>query len=432
MYSRNNYAGNPLGVSGLADRLAFAPYFLFKDLVTIFIFIIVLSVFVFFMPNILGDSENYVIRNLPCYFILFYVILTSIPYTLIGIMAMISLLDNTFTKFLSRSSSLPKYISVSAPKNIRYYTTFCNRSHNNSTHISSIINPWFITGFVDAEGSFIIKITKSLKYREGWKIEAVFSIGLHEKDLSLLKGIQAFWGGIGRISKHEEKVFFTVSSKEHLSVILAHFENYPLITQKRSDYLLFKRAIEIINKEFNKTLDEIQEIVNIKASLNKGLSETLKESFPQTIPVVRPLTENQEIPHPEWIAGFSSGEGCFFVNIRKGSTKIGFRVDLAFILTQHTRDEQLLRSLIAYFGCGNYYQQLNKDLGRFKCENFLNLYEKILPFFQEYKIRGVKVLDFQDWCEIADIIKSKTHLTSEGFARIQQIKAGMNRSRTDN
>lgn len=63
MYSRNDYAGNPLGISGLADRLAFAPYFLFKDLITIFMFILVLSVFVFFMPNALGDSENYVPAN---------------------------------------------------------------------------------------------------------------------------------------------------------------------------------------------------------------------------------------------------------------------------------------------------------------------------------------------------------------------------------
>lgn len=54
------YASNPLGLSGIADRLAFAPYFIFKDLITIFIFIFVLSVFVFFMPNALGDSENYV------------------------------------------------------------------------------------------------------------------------------------------------------------------------------------------------------------------------------------------------------------------------------------------------------------------------------------------------------------------------------------
>ena len=56
-------ASNPLGVPGYYDRLPFAPYFLFKDLVTIFIFLFGLSLFVFFMPNVLGDSENYVMAN---------------------------------------------------------------------------------------------------------------------------------------------------------------------------------------------------------------------------------------------------------------------------------------------------------------------------------------------------------------------------------
>ena len=56
-------SGNPLGVSGNTDRLPFAPYFIFKDLITIFIFFLVLAIFVFFMPNILGDSENYVMAN---------------------------------------------------------------------------------------------------------------------------------------------------------------------------------------------------------------------------------------------------------------------------------------------------------------------------------------------------------------------------------
>ncbi len=56
-------SSNPLGVSGNYDRITFAPYYLFKDLITIFIFIFVLSIFVFFMPNVLGDSDNYIIRK---------------------------------------------------------------------------------------------------------------------------------------------------------------------------------------------------------------------------------------------------------------------------------------------------------------------------------------------------------------------------------
>ena len=56
-------SGNPLGISGNYDRAAFSPYFIFKDLITIFIFMWVLSFFAFFIPNVLGDSENYVMAN---------------------------------------------------------------------------------------------------------------------------------------------------------------------------------------------------------------------------------------------------------------------------------------------------------------------------------------------------------------------------------
>ena len=36
------------------------PYFIFKDLVTIFAFFLVLSIMVFFYPNFLGHSDNYI------------------------------------------------------------------------------------------------------------------------------------------------------------------------------------------------------------------------------------------------------------------------------------------------------------------------------------------------------------------------------------
>jgi ubiquinol-cytochrome c reductase cytochrome b subunit len=92
-------SGNPLGVSGNYDRLSFSPYFIFKDLITIFLFIIILSIFVFFMPNALGDSENYVMANpmqtppaiVPEWYLLpFYAILRSIPNKLLGVIAMFS------------------------------------------------------------------------------------------------------------------------------------------------------------------------------------------------------------------------------------------------------------------------------------------------------------------------------------------------------
>ena len=92
-------SSNPLGISGNYDRLPFAPYYIFKDLITIFILFFILSVFVFFMPNVLGDSENYVMANpmqtppaiVPEWYLLpFYAILRSIPNKLLGVIAMFS------------------------------------------------------------------------------------------------------------------------------------------------------------------------------------------------------------------------------------------------------------------------------------------------------------------------------------------------------
>ena len=94
-------SGNPIGVTANLDRIPFAPYYIFKDLITIFAFFFVLSLFIFFMPNVLGDSENYVMANpmqtpaaiVPEWYLLpFYAILRSIPNKLLGVIAMFSAL----------------------------------------------------------------------------------------------------------------------------------------------------------------------------------------------------------------------------------------------------------------------------------------------------------------------------------------------------
>lgn len=56
-------SNNPVGVTGNLDRLAMHPYFIFKDLVTIVLFFLVLSLFVFYAPNVLGHSDNYIPAN---------------------------------------------------------------------------------------------------------------------------------------------------------------------------------------------------------------------------------------------------------------------------------------------------------------------------------------------------------------------------------
>lgn len=90
-------SNNPNGVSSNGDRYAMQPYFIFKDLVTIFFFFLVLSIIVFFYPNLMGHSDNYIPANpmstpvsiVPEWYLLpFYAILRSIPNKLLGVLAM--------------------------------------------------------------------------------------------------------------------------------------------------------------------------------------------------------------------------------------------------------------------------------------------------------------------------------------------------------
>lgn len=76
------------------------------------------------------------------------------------------------------------------------------------------LNPYFVTGFVDAEGSFIVTIRKRPKSKLGWGIEAVFTIVLHSKDKAILELIQKFCGGRGNIYKGKDSVTYSVCSKK--------------------------------------------------------------------------------------------------------------------------------------------------------------------------------------------------------------------------
>jgi hypothetical protein len=69
--------------------------------------------------------------------------------------------------------------------------------------------------------------------------------------------------------------------------------------------------------------------------------------------VARPIISTTEILDLNWIAGFVSGEGCFFVIIFKSNkNKIGQVVQLIFKLTQHKRNKKLLELIAKILNCG--------------------------------------------------------------------------------
>jgi len=138
---------------------------------------------------------------------------------------------------------------------------------------------------------FSLNIIKNPFYNLGWKLSLVFSIHLHSKDIDILYLIHKFFG-VGNVNLYGNSAMFQVTKLGDLVFIIDHFNLYPLKTQKYADFLLFKKAFDIINDKKHLTIEGLQELISIRASLNKGLSARLKLAFPNIKSVVRPEIPN--------------------------------------------------------------------------------------------------------------------------------------------
>ena len=297
------------------------------------------------------------------------------------------------------------------------------------------LNPYWVTGFCDAESSFNFDISKNSTSKSGRNIIPEFSINLHLKDILLLRKIHSFFV-VGIIYYNDVTIYSVKSLRDINDVIIPHFEKYPLITQKKADYLIFKQIINLLNLRVHFYNEGVKQILSLKASMNLGLSERLKIQFPTVVPEPRPVVSFQGIPDPHWLTGFVDGDGCFYVNIKKtklrparAGTVSGFQVIVSFYIYQHVRDELLLTKLLDYLKCGRIDKAPStkpQGIVRFTVLKLSDIIENIIPFFQSYSLQGIKYRDYIDFCKIVDIMKNKSHLTPEGLNKIKSLKSGMN------
>ena len=264
---------------------------------------------------------------------------------------------------------------------------------------------------------------------------------------------------------------YNIWSVKDLQIIINHFDKYPLITAKLSDYLLFKQCFEIIKKKEHLTEKGFLKILKLKSSLTLGFSDKLKKSFPplpSNTPPLRVfggvgwgvyLSPKKDkytytfycIPDPYWVAGFTSGDGSFNLHVSEHNSTVSKNVHrkvvLKYAICLHRRDEEVIKGLITYFKSldnnkisdEEFKDTSDKSLLTlsnhiYKTETTVTLYfwkfsdivNIIIPFFEKFSIEGQKKLDFEDFKLVAEIVKHKEHLTQEGYNRIVKINSTMN------
>jgi len=324
------------------------------------------------------------------------------------------------------SQNSPPYSPLKNPNQFpklgkRFYSTF--------SRPSSPLHPWYVTGLSDGESSFIVSI-----YQRGnsWTVRCSYELWLHTSDLPLLHKLQAFFQvGSVNLRKYRPIASFTVTRIDDLlSVIVPHFSNYPLQTQKHSDFLLWAKVVELVHSGSHLTQSGLLEIVALASAINRGISDKLQAAFPDVTPYKRSLFEPclSFLSH-YWICGFTDGEGCFDIKITARGNGSYHQVECRFRITQHIRDRVLLELLIPFFGCGKVYIRSNKQASDYTINNIPNATQILVPFFDRNPLHSSKLLDYLDFKQVVELVNSKQHLNPEGLSLIRTIKASMNNGR---
>ena len=98
-----------------------------------------------------------------------------------------------------------------------------------------------------------------------------FAIELKARDLPLLEKIQSFFG-VGSIKANRNQYKYVVNSVQDIhSVIIPFFTKHPLLTSKYISFLLFQQAITLMIEKNHLTMEGVQLITSIRASMNNGV-----------------------------------------------------------------------------------------------------------------------------------------------------------------
>ncbi len=142
----------------------------------------------------------------------------------------------------------------------------------------------------------------------------------------------------------------------------------------------------------------------------------------------RSIPKNTRL-EPQWVVGFTDGEGCFFIGINEHSDMAsGFQVLPEFTIVQHERDIQLLYALKGFFGCGVVRTNHGNRMC-FRVRKLEHLKDIIVPFFERHTLKSKKRLDFLKFRMAVRMMSLGQHLTEEGIGKIKAVAQTLNTGR---
>lgn len=128
---------------------------------------------------------------------------------------------------------------------------------------------YYISGFVDGEGSFNISIRKHPGYKLGWKTSLTFNVSQKgAQSLELLN--KTFQCGYVRKRWDDLHYFEIVEFEKIISRVIPFFQKFKLRSEKRNDFLTFREIAELVKNGEHLTVNGIRKILELRQPMNYG------------------------------------------------------------------------------------------------------------------------------------------------------------------
>lgn len=132
-------------------------------------------------------------------------------------------------------------------------------------------NDSWISGFSDAEGSFLGRLRSTKKNQVKTYPNLIFQIT--QKDKTILEKIRfAFFGNKNLWIKYDKSwngYRFSLESIKNLNYIVSYFNKYPLKTKKHITFLIWKNILNLMNLKKHLNPKNLNTLKNMISKLNK-------------------------------------------------------------------------------------------------------------------------------------------------------------------
>ena len=133
------------------------------------------------------------------------------------------------------------------------------------------LNAAWVTGFVDGEGCFHIGISRHGEMSTGYQVLPEFTVVQHARDVKVLHGLKSYFGcGVVRKNRDDRMVYRVRKRENLMERIVPFFMKHPLKTQKRLEFLKFRKVLLRMEKGEHLTQEGLTAIRAIAAQMDRG------------------------------------------------------------------------------------------------------------------------------------------------------------------